>query len=304
MTDYAIRTTGLSRDYGRVRALEALTLDVPTGAILTLLGPNGAGKTTLLKLLAGLLEPTAGQATVLGSPARRMPPEACGRVAYVGEQNEPPGWATLGLLADLQAGAAPRLDRHAFAELCARRGLAAGQRYGSLSKGQRKGVLTSLALASGAALVLLDEPADGLDPAARRALYDALRDHVTRTEATAVVTTHVIADVERVADEVAILDAGRLLLCASLEDLRESVRQVELEGGRAMPDLDGAATILGGMSAAGAAIAWVRCGPDGDAELRRRLGPAAVVRTVGLEALYLAVAEHRMNAQAAEREKP
>jgi ABC-2 type transport system ATP-binding protein len=293
MSDHAVRTVELRRDFGPVRALDGLSLDVSKGTIVTLLGPNGAGKTTLLRILMGLIEPTGGQAFVLGAPARSQPADVAGRVAYVGDRCEPPDWATPALLEDVQAGASRTFDRALFRECCKRRGLSPKRPYGALSKGQRRWVLTSLALACRPELVLLDEPADGLDPAARKALYDALRDHVNEHEATAIVTTHVIADIERIADDVAIMMAGRSVLHGPLDDLRENIRQVEMSGGISSPELGDMATLLGSTRQGDMAIAWVKCNGVSDGQLVRRLGPGATVRTVGLETLYLAIAEHQ-----------
>ena len=293
MNESAVQAVELGRDFGAVRALDGLSLEVPRGTILTLLGPNGAGKTTFLRILRGLIEPTRGQAFVLGAPSRSAPAEVSARIGYVGDRCEPPDWATLGMLEDLQAGASPEFNRELFAEYRRQLDLAPRHRYGSLSKGQRRWVLTSLALASRPDLVLLDEPADGLD------LYDAVRNHVNEREATAIVTTHVIADVERVADDLAVIDGGRLALHAPLEDLRDAVRQVEVPSGSPLPDLGAHASVLGRSQAAGATVLWVQCsGPD-DAALRRLLGPGAAVRNASLETLYLAVTRHRAAATAA-----
>lgn len=292
MSDHAVRTVELRRDFAAVRALDGLSLEIPQGSLFLLLGPNGAGKTTLLRILMGLIAPTAGAAYVLGSPAWPQPAEVISSVGYVGDRCEPPGWATVAMLEDLQAGASPRFDRACFHELCRQRELGPKHAYGSLSKGQRRWVLVGLALAARPRLVLLDEPADGLDPAARRALYDALRDHVNQREATAVVTTHVIADVERIGDQVAIIDRGRVLLDAPLEDLREQVRQVEFDG-EGGPDFGPRVSILGRARQGATNIVWIKHDGLSDEELCRRCGPGAVVRSVGLETLYLAIAEHR-----------
>ncbi len=297
MSDPVVRTVGLRRDFGFTTALDGLSLEVAGGSILLLLGPNGAGKTTLLRILMGLIEPTDGQAYVLGAPVRSQPADVAGRVAYVGDRYEPPGWASLELLEDLQAGASPLFDPAIFRELCHRHELSPTRSYGSLSKGQRRWALVSLALACRPQLILLDEPADGLDPAARRALYDALRDHVNQHEATAIVTTHVIADVERIGDEVAIIDRGRLLLHAPLEDLRDYVRQVEVAGGETLPYLGDGVSIVGQRQQGATAIFWITQNNLGDEELSRRLGPRATIRNVNLETLYLAVAEHRPTAE-------
>ena len=293
MSDHAVQTIDLRRDFGEVTALNGLTLKVSKGTVLTLLGPNGAGKTTLLRILMGLIEPTSGQARVLGEPSWSPPAGAGGRVAYVGDRCEPPTWATPALLEGVQAGACRAFDRALFRELCKRRELSLHRPYGALSKGQRRWVLTSLAFACRPELILLDEPADGLDPSARKALYDAVRDHVNQCDATAIVTTHVIGDMERIADEVAIIDAGRLILHAPLEDLRDRVRQVEIPASNSPPDLGELASVLGCAQLGATSIVWLKLNGMDDDEVRRRLGASVTIRNVGLETLYLAIVEHR-----------
>jgi len=292
MSDHTVRTVELRRKFGAVRALDGLNFQASRGTITTLLGPNGAGKTTLLRILMGLIEPTAGDAFVFGEPARSHRAGVAGRVAYVGDRCEPPTWATPAMLAGLQAGASPSFDKALFREYCRRREIPLKRPYGALSKGQRRWVLTSLALASRPGLILLDEPADGLDPAARRALYDILRDHVNESGATAIVTTHIIADVERIADDVAIIDAGRAVLHAPLEDLRDSVRQVEVPGD-SPAELGELASVLGCVRMGASSVVWIKRNGVDDDEIRSRLGPDAKIRNVGLETLYLAIAEHQ-----------
>lgn len=296
MNDYSICTRSLGRRFGSIQALEDMNLNVSRGTILSLLGPNGAGKTTLLRILMGLIDPTSGQAFVLGDATCRCA-RVAGRVAYVGDRCEPPTWASAGMLETMQAGASPRFDRGLFRTLCNRGGVESSRPYGSCSKGQRKWVLTSLALASGPELILLDEPADGLDPSARRSLYDSLRDYVNDREATAVVATHIIADVERIADEVAIIEAGRLVLHSPLDDLRERVRQVEIPGQCAPPELGELGQVWGQTQLKDMTIAWVSGEGLDNKSIRRRLGIDVTIRTVGLETLYLAIAEHGLAAK-------
>ena len=235
MNEPAVETRALSRDYGFHRALDRLTLSVPAGSILALLGPNGAGKSTLLRLLAGLLEPTEGEARVLGLDPRPADGRPGPRLACVIDGCEPPAGATARQLLRLSAEALPGLDEAGAWAFCERGGVLPRSRYGSLSAGQRRRLLTGLALFSGAPVLLLDEPAASLDPAARRELHDALRARVDDTGATALVATHQLFDIERIADEVAVLFEARLRLHAPLEDLREEVREAELPIGAELP---------------------------------------------------------------------
>jgi len=283
----AIETDRLSRQFGRLWALRDVTLTVPPGRVVALLGPNGAGKTTLLRLLLGLLEPTSGTSKVLGAPSRSLPAEVSCRIASIVDGHEPPRWATLKGLMDLQASAAPEFDRDLARHFVVDRGMSPKDRYGALSKGQKRWALTGIALAGNADVLLLDEPADGLDPAAREEFYGRLRDHATEREAAVLVATHIIGDIERVADDVALIDRGGIILSASLEDLRERVREVELPADVAIADLGEGIDVIAGKSDSDGRVVWLRCDKPVDDSLRKRLGDQALIRTVGLESLYL-----------------
>ena len=286
--DLAIETKGLSRDYGSERALSELDLQIGRGTVVALLGPNGAGKTTLFRLLAGLLEPTTGLSRVLGANSREYPEEVGGRISCLVNGDEPPPWAAPRRLMALEEAASPRFDRAAAEAMLQGKGLALGKPYQRFSKGQQRWILAAISLSSGADLLLLDEPADGLDTAARRELYDRVRDYVNQTEASAVVATHIIHDIERVADEVALLERGRLVLHEALEDLRETVFEWERPAGGSDEKLGEGMEVLGSRREGDCLLRWVRS-EGGEAELRKRLGPEAILRRVDLERLYLAL---------------
>ncbi len=290
MNEAVIRTEGLSRDYGRFRALDDVDLTIEPGRVVALLGPNGAGKTTLLRLLMGLLEPTEGSAWMLGAESRALPAAVASRIGYMGDAAEPPGWATIRGLIDLQADAAAQFDRAQMERLLAVRGLEVKRAYGSLSKGQKKWVQAGLILAARAEVLLMDEPAEGLDPAARQALYDCLRGRVSQTDATALVATHVISDIERIADDVALIDRGRLVIHAALEDLRERVRQIECPAAEPLPAWPEGVEVLSRRSESDIEFIWVQCAPGTESRLEAILPRSAAVRGVGLETFYLAVA--------------
>ena len=133
MNGGAIRADGLTRDYGRFRALDHVNLTIEPGRVVALLGPNGAGKTTLLRLLLGLLEPTEGRSWLLGEASRALPGAVVSRIGYMGDAEEPPGWATIRGLIDLQADASAHFDRERMTQLLEAQGLGPGRTYGSLS---------------------------------------------------------------------------------------------------------------------------------------------------------------------------
>ena len=285
MNEYVIRTQALTRRFDRTLALDRVNLEVASGNIIALLGPNGAGKTTFLRVLMGLLEPSEGAASVFGEDVRALSEEVAVRVGYMADTAEPPAWLTVGQLIDLKASAAPGFDRERMRDWLS---VPQGSRYGTLSKGQKKWVRAGTTLAAQPDLVLMDEPAEGLDPSARRALYDHLRHYVNEHQATAVVTTHVISDIERVADDVAILRQGTLVLHGLLEDLREEVREVRLPQGHKSVLWPGSVDVLGQQEDLHETIYWVRCSPE---ILETVPLDRAGIKPVSLERLYFLITE-------------
>ncbi|MBN1591127.1 MAG: ABC transporter ATP-binding protein [Pirellulales bacterium] len=286
----AIQTRSLSREFGTVRAVDRISFALAPGQVLALVGPNGAGKTTLLKLLLGLIAPTEGEATVLGEPC--FPPAAAtaARIASVLDTCEPPRAARIRDLLDLKAGATSGFDRQRATALMQQRQLDVKTTWHALSKGQQRWVLGAVALASNADLLVMDEPADGLDPSARRQLYGLIREEVNQWDTTVVITSHILTDVERMADEVAIIKHGHVLLHASIEDLREQIREVELSERLSPDELPKDIELLGQKTVGDTQLAWIRRHGGSTeetlpGELRRR--------TVSLEEVYLALTEHQ-----------
>jgi ABC-2 type transport system ATP-binding protein len=292
MNGNAIRAEGLTRDYGRFRALDHVNLTIGPGRVVALLGPNGAGKTNLLRLLMGLLEPTEGHSWLLGAASRASPEAVVSRIGYMGDAEEPPGWATIRRLIGLQADACAHFDLQWMQQFLEVQGLSPGRTCGTLSKGQKKWVRAGLILAAGADVLLMDEPAEGLDPSARQDLYDRLRGHASQRDATAVVATHVIGDIERIADDVALLDHGRLVVHAALEDLREQVRQIEWPAHEPAAPWPAGINVLGCRDDGDMQFFWVQCPPGREGDLASVLPRQAVVRNVGLETFYLALTRH------------
>ena len=225
--DGVLETIELARDFGGKVALEDVSLTAARGEILALLGPNGVGKSTLLKLIAGLLMPSRGEARLWGRPCWPPSPDMS-RVGCVLDGMSPPAGVRVRDILALKRCGAPAFDRVLAASLCEQHRIGLSSRWHTLSKGQKRWVLLAATLASGVDLLLLDEPADGLDVATRRELYGLLRGQANERGLTVVVASHIIADVERVADDVAILLDGRVRLHSPLEQLRDEVCEVEL----------------------------------------------------------------------------
>jgi ABC-2 type transport system ATP-binding protein len=214
----AIQTSGLTKRYRKVTALNDCTISIPEGRISALIGPNGAGKTTLLRLLAGLSKPSAGQATVNGGRPRQDP-AFLADIGYLGQ--EIPLYRRLSAEDHIQAGAHlnPRWDSALVRERLAGLKIPLGRAVGKLSGGQRAQVALALVLAKQPRLLLLDEPVAALDPLARRNFLGVLVDAVAMGNLTVLLSSHLIADLERVCDHLVMLASSRVQLCGDIEDL-------------------------------------------------------------------------------------
>jgi ABC-2 type transport system ATP-binding protein len=212
----AIETRRLSKRYRKVTALADCTITVPEGRISALIGPNGAGKTTLLRLLAGLATPTAGEVAVLGGTPRQDPAFLAG-IGYVAQ--EIPLYRRLSAADHIAAGAHlnPRWDAESVRQRLAGLGIPLGQKVGTLSGGQRAQVALSLTLAKRPRLLLLDEPVAALDPLARRQFLAALADAVAGGDLTVVLSSHIVADLERVCDHLILLAASRVQVVGDID---------------------------------------------------------------------------------------
>jgi len=225
-----IETSGLRKRYGGVEALRGLDLGVPAGSIYGFLGRNGAGKTTTIKVLLGMAHPTSGSALVFGAPAGSPDSgaEVRRRIGFVSDDKDLYDYMTVGEMIRFTAAFFPRWR----ADLEQRYGrafdLPADRKIKSLSRGTRTKLALLLALCRGAELLILDEPTAGLDPAMTEEVLQALVAHVAGEEMTVFFSSHQIAEVEQIADHVAIVDAGRAVVAGELDTLRERYRRVQL----------------------------------------------------------------------------
>ena len=214
----AIRTSGLGKRYRRVCAQSDCTITVPEGRISALIGPNGAGKTTLLRLLAGLTRPTNGELTVNGGIPRQEP-AFLASIGFLAQ--EIPLYRRLSAEDHIGAGAHlnPRWDGESVRERLTALTIPLDRAVGTLSGGQRSQVALALTLAKRPRLLLLDEPVAALDPLARRNFLAILADAVAAGGLTVVLSSHLVADAERVCDHIIMLAASRVQLCGDIEEL-------------------------------------------------------------------------------------
>ena len=209
---------GLGKRYGRRWALSDCTLEIPPGHVVGLVGPNGAGKTTLLHLAVGLLTPTSGTIEVLGG----RPGDGAAQLRRVGfVAQDTPTYANLSVADHLEFGAHlnPGWDRELAQARVVQLGLDPNQRAGKLSGGQRAQLALTLAIAKRPELLILDEPVATLDPLARREFLQHLMEVVAEQGVSVVLSSHLVADLERVCDYLVVLSASRVQLAGEVEEL-------------------------------------------------------------------------------------
>lgn len=212
-----LQCENVCKRYGKVQALDGVSLSIQPGHIVGLLGPNGSGKTTLIKLANGLLTPTSGQITIGGGPVGK---ESHAMVSYLPERTSVPLWMTAEQLLDFYCDFYPDFRREAAEEMLRSLGIPAKQRIRQMSKGTREKVQLIVTMSRKAKLYLLDEPIGGVDPATRDYILTTIISNYD-PEAAVVISTHLIADVERVLDDVIFIDKGRVVLQSSVDDIRE-----------------------------------------------------------------------------------
>jgi ABC-2 type transport system ATP-binding protein len=223
-----IHTRDLTRYFGSKPAVEGLNLDVPRGSVFAFLGRNGSGKTTTIRMLLGLMQPTRGAGTILGHDIRALPTEARARIGYLTEEHQLYGWMSVKECGDFQSHFYPRWNEKVFRGVVGHFNLGMTARVKDLSRGERAGLCLGLTLAPEPELLILDDPTLGLDPVASRSLVESMVYLTRRSDRTIFFSSHQLADVERVADYIAILDHSVLRACCPLETFRNSVRQVRL----------------------------------------------------------------------------
>ena len=276
---WVIDAQGLGKRYGRRWALNDCDLQIPSGHVVGLVGPNGAGKTTLLHLAVGLLTPTAGTVTVLGRPPA-VDPAQLARVGFVAQDT--PTYARLTVEDHLRFGRQmnPGWDDALARQRIAELDLDLDQTAGSLSGGQRAQLALTLAVAKRPELLILDEPVASLDPLARREFLQRLMEFVADGDVSVVLSSHLVADLERVCDYLIVLVDSRLQVAGEVDDLLASHRR--LVGPRRDPaSLPSGQEVIEESHTDRQSTLLVRC--DGPV-----LDPAWTVEELSLEDLVLA----------------
>jgi len=226
---FIIETADLRKHYGEVEAVRGLSLQVPVGSIYGFLGRNGAGKTTTIKVLLGMARPTSGHARVFGLPADAQDGsvEIRRRTGFVSDEKDLYDYMDVEEMIRFTAAFFPRWRADLEQRYRRKFELPADRKVKALSRGTRTKLALLLALCRGAELLILDEPTSGLDPAMTEEVLQALVAHVASEEMTVFFSSHQIAEVDQIADRVAIIDRGRAVVTGALDDLRESFRRIQ-----------------------------------------------------------------------------
>jgi ABC-2 type transport system ATP-binding protein len=291
--EHSIAIRDLTKRYGDFTAVSGLTLAIEPGSICGLLGPNGAGKSTTFKCLLGLQRPTSGSIEIGGAP---LAPATFEKLAYVPEKSALYESLSIARHLEFYSGCYRSYDAHRAADLLAMFGLDRSKRVGKLSKGQKTAVALILAFSIRPDILVLDEPASGLDPVFQRLVLDLIIE-AAAGGATVLFSSHQIGQVERAADRVAIMKKGKLVLDGSVDELKSTEKVVEAIFASAAPDVDGLASDprVRRIERSGRIIrAYVRDGADAIEARLNEFSPKDVsIVDIGLEDIFLTAVDGR-----------
>jgi ABC-2 type transport system ATP-binding protein len=235
----AITTRRLTKSYGGRRVVDNLDLRVPEGTVYALLGRNGAGKSTTIKMLAGMVRPDYGNITLLGEAgdASALPPRTRGRIAYLAEGHPLYDWMTVAQAVAFTRAFYPDAPPGRAEQILDHFGLSQKMKIGKLSKGQRAQVSLTLGLVGDPELLILDDPTLGLDTNVRRDFVESMVQIIQRRGRTILFSSHILGDVERIADRVGVIIDGVLRVDCPTDHFKHALRKVVVEFGRAPPTL-------------------------------------------------------------------
>lgn len=209
-TDYVIETEGLDLWYGRKKALNQLSLRIPHGRIHAIVGANGAGKSSLFRILLGIQSPSGGRARILGHDCTTLTERERARIGFVNEEHSLPSWLRVGELVSMQRRLYPQWDEQRYRNIVDHFHVFPEQRIASISRGERSGVNLAMGLAQNPELLILDEPTLGLDVVAKRAFLEAVLSSINDDDTTIIYCSHQMDEIERLADNLIILERGEL----------------------------------------------------------------------------------------------
>jgi len=284
----ALRTERLGRRYGKVWGLRDCTLEVPAGAVAALVGPNGAGKTTLMEMIIGLLEPSEGSVSVFGQASPVAGPATLAQVGYVAQDHPLYRDFTVADMFHLGRAMNPRWDQKLAQARTDGLGIPLKRKLKGLSGGQQAQVSLTMALAKRAPLVVLDEPVSSLDPVARLEFMGDVMASVADGDLTVLISSHVVAELERYSDWLIVLAGGRVQLAGPSDELLAGHRLLTIP--RAIPDAELPGTAVHRTDGDRDSTVLVRAGADDVAE---RSGPGWRAGPVSFEQLVMGYLRRR-----------
>jgi ABC-2 type transport system ATP-binding protein len=242
--DYAIEIENLGRNFGKFEAVKGVDLKVLKGTVFGLLGVNGAGKSTIIKMLVGHLKPSYGRIRILGRPLEEDPIEIRKRVAYVSENRYLYEWMTVAESIRFTRAFHGTWDDGKAANLLKRFSLPPEKKIKQLSRGNRARLCLLLALSFNPELIILDEPTSGLDPIVRRDFIENIVSEISEEGKTVLFSSHIVEEVERVADYVGIINEGELLMVSSIDEIKSSYKRVRYATNGTRPEVTGVPGVL------------------------------------------------------------
>ncbi len=287
-----VAAEALSVRYGSRAVLDRVSFAVPEGAVYVLVGRNGAGKSSLVRCLLGEQRPQSGKAFLLGGDIWRARARLLADVGVVPEEPDAPPAMTARQLSRFCSGLYGSWDGDGLFARLERFGVPAGVPFGRLSKGQKGQVLIALALAPSPRLLILDDPTLGLDPVARRAVFDELIVDLSERGTTVFLTSHDLAGVEGIADRIGMLQGGRLVIDEEMETLKQRFRRLRIAGKAETPDWGSDLERLRPVSPpVRSSWGWETVVSAWDDENPPGLGPSVEVSALTLEEIFLGLSE-------------
>ncbi|MBV9924989.1 MAG: ABC transporter ATP-binding protein [Acidobacteria bacterium] len=293
----AIETRNLGRKFGKFEAVKDVSLRVPRGTVFGLLGVNGAGKSTIIKMVMGHLRPTSGEIKVLGRTLGEDPLGIRRRVAYVSENRYLYEWMTVEESVRFTRAFHETWDDKKATDLLKRFSLPPEKKVRQLSRGNRARLCLLLALSFNPELIILDEPTSGLDPIVRRDFIENIVAEIAEEGKTVLFSSHIVDEVERVADYVGIINDGELLLVSTLDDIKACYKRVRYATNGTRPEVANVPGVLAVENGRHEQVLTVSAWGD---ETLQRLGERGVRNP---EVLPISLEDIFVNTVRAERER-
>ena len=279
----------LARRFGRHEAVHDLTFSMPRGRLCAFLGRNGAGKTTTIKMLAGLVKPTSGSSRLRGQDSRQLGPEHWRHIGYVSENQKLYDWMRMDELIAFTRELYPQWDRQFEQDLARKFSLPLDRKIRQCSLGEQRKLALLLSLAYRPELLILDEPFGGLDVLVKDEFLAGLLELTQQNEWSVFFSTHDVAEVERLADQVVVIEKGRLELSEPLDALQQRFRHVQTFA--PLPSDWNVGQVLDlQLGESGASFVHPAWSAEQETQLRAQLGDSLEIRSLSLRDIFLALA--------------